>query len=328
MTCVTAIIPKKEVRSNLREQAGQLPFRSVMRKLLRSPLGKILGGKVAQDNVRFNKFGRDALTERKRLELEKKSAPGGRTDLFHFLFGYRDPETGQGYTDESLSAESELLIIAGSDTSSTVLAAVFFYLSRNPRVLRKLTDDLRRSFESVDEIRFSNPKLASHTYLRAALDEAMRMTPPVGAHIPRRVLPGGVTIDGIEIPEGITVGIPTYTVQHNEEYYSSPFTYWPERWIADESTGVTPESIEKARAAFCAFSVGPRGCIGRNLALSELTTAVGRLLWQYDMKAADGNTLGEGASQNEWGRRRKGEFQTQDFFVAKREGPVVQFKHR
>ena len=294
-----------------------------------SPLGAILAGEVARQNEKFHSFGWDALVQREKLESEQKAGSGdGPKDFFHFLFRGKDPETGIGYTRETLEAESELLIIAGSDTSSTVLAATFFYLVRNTRVLQKLTEEIRKTFSSMEEIRGSNPKLASLTYLQAVLNEAMRMSPPVGAHIPREVLPGGATIDGYEIPPRTVVGVATYALQHNEAYVLNPFHFWPERWIEDEAAGVTAERVEMVRAAFCPFSVGPRGCIGKNLAYMELTSAMGRILWQYDIKAANDNTLGEGSSGKEWGRRRKDEFQMEDNFVAARDGPVINLKRR
>lgn len=305
---------------------GQLPFRAVMRALLQTPLGDVLGGQVTRDNRTFNAFGRKALAERKERELGEKQHD--RRDFFHYLFRGRDPETGVGYTDETLGAESELLIIAGSDTSSTVLAATFFYLVHNPRVLRKLAEVLRETFASVEEIRYSNPKVASLAYLQAVLNESMRMSPPVGAHIPREVLPGGATIEGIEVPATTIVGVPAYTIHHNEEYYRHPFDFWPERWIVDEDAGVTAESVETARAAFATFSLGPRNCIGKTLAMSELTTAMGQLLWLYDIRAAEGSKVGEGSKTNEWGRRRKDEFQMEDNFVAARDGPIINFKRR
>jgi len=62
--------------------------------------------------------------------------------------------------------------------------------------------------------------------------------------------------------------------------------------------------------------------------MSELTTAMGQLLWLYDIRAAEGSKVGEGSKTNEWGRRRKDEFQMEDNFVAARDGPIINFKRR
>lgn len=65
------------------------------------------------------------------------------------------------------------------------------------------------------------------------------------------------------LPEGTVVGVPHYAIHHNEKYYPQPFEFKPQRWIAGSEPGVTAESAEIGHAAFCAFSVGPRGCIGK-----------------------------------------------------------------
>lgn len=56
--------------------------------------------------------------------------------------------------------------------------------------------------------------------------------------------------------------------------------------------------------AFNPFSMGPRACIGKTLALSELSTTLARLVWTYDFKPADGpdGQTGKGKTQARWGR--------------------------
>jgi cytochrome P450 len=66
-------------------------------------------------------------------DIEKKPKAGKdiRKDFFYWLFNAVDPETGErGYSLDELYGECELLTIAGSDTTSIVLSAAFFYLSR------------------------------------------------------------------------------------------------------------------------------------------------------------------------------------------------------
>jgi cytochrome P450 len=75
----------------------------------------------------------------------------------------------------------------------------------NPSILKKLTDEIRSTFETVEDIN-SGLALNLCTYLRAVIDEAMRLSPPVGGILPREVLPGGLDVDGIHIPEGTYPG--------------------------------------------------------------------------------------------------------------------------
>ncbi|KAK9781653.1 hypothetical protein SCAR479_01524 [Seiridium cardinale] len=288
-------------------------------------LDKVLFHRIAAGRAKYMAYSKSQLTERTKLGDDTD-----RRDFFYYLLRARDPETGQGFTTPELWGESNLLIIAGSDTTSTAMAATLFYIVRNPSALQKVTAEVRAHFSDVEEIR-QGPTLTSCTYLRACIDEAMRMSPSVGGIVPREVLSGGLNIDGEFIPAGTVVGVPHYTIHHNAAYYSDPFTYNPERWVAGSSkvAGIVSEDdVAIAHGAFCAFSVGPRGCIGKGLAYVELTTTIARLLYLYDLRKSSGFDPAEGKPSNEWGRQRVGEFQLIDQFTSLKDGPMVEFRKR
>lgn len=269
-----------------------------------------------------------------RIAKEKSAGEQGgipadvRKDMFHYLFQAKDPETGgPGYTKEELQEETTLLVVAGSDTTSTVIPAMFFYMTRNPKVYERLTSEIRTIFNHADEIH-SGPKLTSCRYLRAFIDETMRMNPPVGGDLQREVLAGGITIDGQHVPQGTNVATSSYALHHNEETFPESFRFSPERWIATEQTGTAPASIAASESGFAPFSSGPRGCPGKNLAYLEMSITIAKVLFLYDVRAVEGNDLGAGKADLMWGRQNKEQFQTWDMFISFRYGPVVQFKVR
>jgi cytochrome P450 len=289
-------------------------------------LDKYLFRKIAADRGRYMGYSRAQLTERTKLGEDTD-----RRDFFYHLLKARDPETGVGFTMPELWAESNLFIIAGSDTTSTAMAATLFYLVRHVDVLEKVAAEVRSKFESVEDIH-QGAALSSCTYLRACIDEAMRLSPSVGGILPREVMRGGATIDGEHIPEGIVVGTPHYAIQHNESYYPRPFEYIPERWLAGSSTSfgkVGEEAVARAQSAFCPFSVGARGCIGKGLAYLEMMTTLSRVLFQYDIRKAVGVAdPSEGREGLEWGRHRPSEFQLVDTFTSLKNGPMLEFRQR
>ena len=285
-------------------------------------LNKILFGKIYDMRMKYMAYSKAQAAERSKVGLETD-----RKDFFYYLLNARDPETGKGFTSPELWGESNLLIIAGSDTTSTALSAAFFYLVHNPEKLERLSQEIRSTFSDIEEIH-SNPTLNACHYLRAVIDESMRLSPPVGGILPREVLPGGIDIDGLHLPEGVVVGTPHYSLHHNPDYFPSPFEFNPERWIPDSSPRVTKSSVTLAQSAFCPFSIGPRGCIGKGLAYVELMTSLARTVYLYEMRLARGTTLGEGNAELEDGRRRKGEYQLKDSFTSIKDGPLVEFKER
>lgn len=293
-------------------------------------LDKVLFRRIAAGRARYMAYSRAQLAERTRLGEEDTD----RRDFFYHLLRAKDPETGKGFSMPELWGESNLLIIAGSDTTSTAMAATLFYLVRDPRTLAEVTREVRSAFDDVEEI-CQGPKLGGCAYLRACIDEAMRLSPSVGGVLPREVLPGGATIDGETVPAGVVVGTPHYAIHHNPEYYPQPFAFVPERWIAGAEAAVLGEKVvseadvARAQSAFCPFSIGPRGCIGKGLAYLEMTTTLARVLFLYDVRRAVGVVdPGEGKVGAEWGRDRVGEYQLVDTFTSLKDGPLVEFRRR
>jgi cytochrome P450 len=285
-------------------------------------LDKVLFHRIASGRERYMAYSKSQAVERMKM-----GSDADRRDFFYYLLKAKDPETGAGFATPELWGESNLLIIAGSDTTSTALAGAFFYLVHNSYALKKATQEIRTAFTDVEEIH-AGPQLSACNYLRAVLDEAMRLSPPVSGLLPREVLAGGITIDGEHIPAGVVVGTPHYTIHHNPAYFRDPFSFIPERWIPGSAPNITATTVAAARGAFCPFSIGPRGCIGKGMAYTELSTALARVLWMYDMRLAPGARIGEGNINAEYGRRIVGEFQLLDTFTSKKDGPVVQFRRR
>lgn len=221
-------------------------------------LDKIFFRKIAAGRARYMQYSKGQAMERTKMGMDVD-----RKDFFYHLLNAKDPQTGAAFTVTELWAESNLLIIAGSDTTSTAIAATLFYLVRNARAKRQAVDEVRRTFDDVEEIRMG-AKLSGLHYLRACIDEAMRLSPSVGGLLPREVLHGGIIIDGELIPAGTVVGVPHYAIHHNPVYYPCPFGYRPERWIPNKNDFETnSQDFAAAQSAFCPFSIGPRGCIGK-----------------------------------------------------------------
>ncbi|KAJ8123117.1 hypothetical protein ONZ43_g857 [Nemania bipapillata] len=218
--------------------------------------------------------------------------------------------------------EAHFLVVAGSDTTATATSATFFYLSRNRECYRKLAQEVRSSFASAAEIK-SGPQLANCRYLRACIDESLRMSPPVPGALWRSQDPDDnqpLVIDGHVIPKGMLFGISSYAIHHNEAYFPDPFAYNPERWLEPRTPGK-----KSAYDAFAAFSIGPRSCAGKAMAYLESSLILAKTLWYFDFETAP-STLGEvGAAK---GRERAGEFHLEDIFTTRHDGPYLVFRPR
>ena len=298
-----------------------------MRTMEKLGVEKVLFRKIVAGRTRYVQYSRSQLADRMALGDDTD-----RRDFFYYLLKAVDPETQRGFTKPELWGESNLLIIAGSDTTSTGMAATFFYLAHNPGTLARATREVRETFADVEEIQHG-PALTGCTYLRACIDEAMRLSPAVGGLLPREVLAGGIEINGERIPAGTVVGTPHYAIHHNAVYYPQPYTFLPERWIAGSPLpgggAVSEGDIALAQSAFCPFSIGPRGCIGKGLAYTEMMTTLARALFLYDFRRAIGVVdPAKGVVGAEWGRHRPDEFQLMDTFTSVKKGVMLEIKPR
>ena len=274
-----------------------------MQTLLYTGAHKLLFRNLLHGLERYKAYSR--LQSERCLRTEKNDSS---LNVFSALSHTPHPTLKQPlYTPAELLSESSLLILAGSDTTSTCLAATLFYLLHHPPVLARLQADISTTFCSLEAIR-SGPLLLRSHYLRACITESLRLSPPVGGLMAREVLPGGIKIDAHVFPKGTEIGTPHYALHHDAAYYPAPFLYQPERWLAGDVT--------TAQSAFCAFSLGPRGCVGKAMAYQEVMTVLARVLWLYEIRSG-GGSAGE-----------RGEYQLFDTFSSRSVGPLMQFRAR
>lgn len=287
---------------------------------------------IAPPAVRkYTQFSNDTLAERLALHKKQANAPETeqRQDIFYYLREARNPDTGlPAYNDSDLKAESALLIVAGSDTTSISLSGVFFGLSGNPSQCQKLVDEIRSTFSTPEEIVYG-PKLLSCKYLRACIDEGMRLAPSGPCDLPREVLAGGIRINGQYYPQGTIVGTVPWVTTRDETVYDDPGQYRPERWIEDPSAGGgSKEAVARLKQSFHPFAAGPGSCLGRHVAMAEMLLTVARTLHRFDIRRKPGSTLGGGAPGLDWGERDPRQLMLYDAFVSLRDGPEVQLRKR
>ncbi|KAL7270836.1 hypothetical protein RUND412_006446 [Rhizina undulata] len=269
--------------------------------------------KLRLDTLLFRKIskGQQAFDKYAKENGEKRVTMGSdRKDFLHYLLNTSKSE----YSRSDLFAEARLLIIVGSDTTATLLAGSLFYLTRNPSIKEKLKAEVRSKFNSLDDIRCGKT-IESCYYLKACIEEALRVSPSAPGILPRVVLPGGLEMGDHFFPAGVEVGVSSYTLHRNPEYFEDPLVYRPERWLNEDGNGLDATLF----GAFAPFSIGSRGCIGKRLAYIEAELMLARLMWAFEAKYISG-----GVEQ----RIDSDEYMMFDHFASERHGPVVEFEKR
>lgn len=104
-------------------------------------------------------------------------------------------------TRDEIISTFNIVLLAGSETTATLLSAVTFYLLSNPRVMKKLINEIQSSFSTEDEI--NQVSVNRLTYQIAVLDEALRIHPPTPMGPPRVVTGKGEKIGTYWVPGGV-----------------------------------------------------------------------------------------------------------------------------
>lgn len=225
------------------------------------------------------------------------------------------------------------------------MSGIFFYLSRNADSYKRVTSEIRTTFSSGRDI-VQGPVLNSCKYLRAVIEETMRMSPSAPGHAWREQDRASVAagepfiVDGHLIPPGTQVATSLYSIFHNEAYFPDSYEFRPERWLApdankkdsaaDRAEAGQQHDFTANRRAFVPFSTGDRACAGKPMAWLEMRLTIAKTLWYFDFERAPGEAgkLGGGREDGPEGRRRVDEFQLKESIIVDHSGPNLVFKPR
>lgn len=131
-----------------------------------------------------------------------------RPDFFGNILKHKDTE--REFSFPEMVTNGSLLIVAGSETTATALSGVTYLLLKNPRVMQKLQEEVRNTFQSEGQITLENCNKLE--YIHAVLTEALRMYPPVAVGLPRIVDAQGDMVAGHYVPGGVSTS-KTFNVQ-------------------------------------------------------------------------------------------------------------------
>ncbi|KAK2596069.1 hypothetical protein N8I77_013577 [Diaporthe amygdali] len=190
-------------------------------------------------------------------------------------------EQEKGLTLGEMHSNSENFMLAGSETTATLLSGTIFYLFKDPRRFETLIEEVRNSFRSQDDINFES--LGSLKYLNACLKEGLRVYPPVPIGSPRVVLEGGQMILGEWIPAETRVSVHHWSTYHSEANFTDADSFIPERWL-----GTDPKYADDSFNSHQPFGFGPRNCIGQNMAMHEMRLLLATLLFKFDLELCEG----------------------------------------
>lgn len=216
-------------------------------------------------------------------EKENQSVKeGAKADFVSHLLSLRSDSPNSPITDRTIFTVVAQNLLAGSDTTAVVLRASLYYVVRHPAVLARLRAEL-----DSENVTYPVPwKVANAElpYTDALINEILRIH-PVSAMLFEREAPAeGFTLpDGRVLPKGTVVAMNFWNPHYNTTIYGADVeSFRPERWLQGYMEGESTEDFDVRlrgmKNTLVAFSKGPRGCLGKNVALLEIYKLVPTLL--------------------------------------------------
>ncbi|KAK3067690.1 hypothetical protein LTR53_015295, partial [Teratosphaeriaceae sp. CCFEE 6253] len=220
---------------------------------------------------------------RQRLELQED-----RPDFIGSVLRYNSEKT-ERVTPEELELNMSVFVFAGSETTSTAIAAVLFGLLKSPEAMRRAAREVRESLGEERDITVATT--SGLKYLTACISEGMRLGPPSVIGVPRVVPRGGAQICGRWVPGGTSVAVNQYPAFRSTSNFDEPAGFMPERFLA------TPDGKDDL-AVFQPFLTGRHMCIGQKFAWAEMRLILARLLYTFEISWASTPTI------DDWGQQQ------------------------
>lgn len=206
------------------------------------------------------------------LVQQRRERDDVRHDLLGVLADAVDQDTGYRMTSEQLHHEVLNIMVGGYETTTHTLGWMFYQVARHPHVQHRLHNEIDRVLGDRLPSFGDLPRLP---YARRVVDETLRMNSAAWQTM-RHAVEDDV-IDGYRIPAGSGIYININTLHRHPEYWPDPERFDPDRFL--------PEAVaRRPRNAFVPFGVGPRNCIGKHFALTELQLVLVMLLQRYAIR--------------------------------------------
>ncbi|OTA88155.1 hypothetical protein M434DRAFT_374900, partial [Hypoxylon sp. CO27-5] len=235
-----------------------------------------------------------------------------------------------GHNRTQMIGEGAFSTFSAADAYGIMISGFLHYLCHYPDVYEKLSKELRSNYSPGEEIIWDS-KLESSIYLRAVINEVMRLLPPAcGVHWRECERPG-VVIGPCKLPVsvGSDVGMSLFSLFRDGSIFRDPVRFWPERWVP----GTLPEEDYcLAKKMFTPFLIGPRNCAGSHVATMMASLAYAYILVNYDFRLGPQGhmpcrDIWSNASE-ELGADAELRFESHYSITGWKCGPFVQFRAR
>ncbi|GFP87530.1 alkane hydroxylase mah1 [Phtheirospermum japonicum] len=241
-------------------------------------------------NERILSEARRAFDEFIYPRVELKSVDEGDDDfrvLRAFKKVYKEKNIGSsGDLRDFLRDTALSLMLAGRDTTSTCLTWLFWLVARNPSKETKILEEVETVLNLKEDGVFNVEESKKLIYLHGALCESLRLFPPVALEHKTPTRPDYLP-SGVNLKRHTKIIVSFFSVGRMEAVWGKDcLEFKPERWISP-SGGIKHEPSYK----FPAFNVGPRTCLGKEMAFIQMKMVAATILYRYNVRLVEGHVV-------------------------------------
>ncbi|KAF3637791.1 putative cytochrome 83B1-like [Capsicum annuum] len=217
------------------------------------------------------------LIEQHKNPNRPKSMEGDIVDLLLQL--KKEQSTPIDITLEDIKGLLMNVLVAGSDTSAAAVVWAMTALIKNPKVMKKVQEEIRNSIGSKGIVKEDDVK--NMPYFKAMIKEALRLYPPVPLLVPRESM-GNSTLEGYEIQARTILQVNSWAIARDAEMWENPEEFIPERFLNSDI------DFKGQHYELIPFGAGRRGCPGIALGIASAELALSNLLYAFDWELPHG----------------------------------------
>ncbi|CAL9122896.1 unnamed protein product, partial [Musa textilis] len=186
------------------------------------------------------------------------------------------------FADEYVKAIMLDVLGGGSETSATLLEWAMSELMRNPRVMRRVQEEVRETVGGKGKV--TENDINGMNYLRLVIKETLRLHPPVPLLLPRECREACEVL-GYQIPEKTRVFVNVWALGRDPRYWDNATEFEPERFERRNSV----VDFKGTNFEFLPFGAGRRMCPGMSFGLAGIELSLACLLYNFDWELPTGD---------------------------------------
>ncbi|XP_026377587.1 cytochrome P450 71A1-like [Papaver somniferum] len=171
------------------------------------------------------------------------------------------------------------MFVGGSDTTATAIEWSMAELIKNPRLMKKAQEEVRRVVGK--KMKVDEQDINHMEYLKCIVKESLRLHPPL-PNLVGRVSTAAAKFGNYDIPTNTGVFINSWAIQRDPDLWDKPEEFCPERFINN------PVDFKGRDFQFIPFGSGRRRCPGMAFGLAVVEVLLANLLYQFNWELHGG----------------------------------------